>query len=137
MTKPDGTDFFVDNLIGNLGGTLAVANSATGGTYPPGSVISLIPTEIMVKHRQGWNPETNDWEFIELDFSGPEPKIASRGTTDVVNSYGDNCYNCHRLARPEWDLICGTGHGCAPLTAPREIILGLQINDPRCVRQDP
>ena len=29
--------FYVDNLLGNLDATLAVANSATGGTYPPGS----------------------------------------------------------------------------------------------------
>jgi hypothetical protein len=32
--------FYVDNLLGNLDATLAVANSATGGTYPPGSLRS-------------------------------------------------------------------------------------------------
>jgi hypothetical protein len=41
--------FYVDNLLGNLDATLAVANSATGGTYPPGSVIQLVPGEAMVK----------------------------------------------------------------------------------------
>ena len=48
--------FYVDNLLGNLDATLAVANSAAGGTYPPGSVIQLIPGEAMVNH---------DWEFFE------------------------------------------------------------------------
>src|SRR5215510_13152446 len=37
--------FYVDNLLGNLEATLAVANSATGGTYPAGTVIQLVPTE--------------------------------------------------------------------------------------------
>ena len=36
MTKVRG--FFVDNLLGDLEATLAVAK-ATGGTYPPGSLI--------------------------------------------------------------------------------------------------
>jgi hypothetical protein len=39
--------FYVDNLLGNLDATLAVANSATGGTYPAGTVIQLVPTEAM------------------------------------------------------------------------------------------
>ena len=34
--------FFVDNIAGNLEGTLAVANSPTGGVYPPGSVVQLV-----------------------------------------------------------------------------------------------
>src|SRR5262245_13415727 len=41
--------FYVDNVLGNLDATLAVANSATGGTYPAGTVIQLVPTEAMVK----------------------------------------------------------------------------------------
>jgi len=136
MTRADGGDFFVDNLLGNLDATLAVANSPTGGTYPPGSVVSLIPTEVMVKHNEGWNPETNDWEFIELNVSADGSEFAARGTTEVVNQFGGNCFDCHRLARPEWDLICGTDHGCAPLPVPRETILGMQAADPRCVRDD-
>ena len=35
--------FFVDNLTGDIDGTLAVANSSTGGVYPPGSVVQLVP----------------------------------------------------------------------------------------------
>jgi hypothetical protein len=33
--------FYVDNLRGDLRGTLAAANSPTGAVYPPGSVIQL------------------------------------------------------------------------------------------------
>ena len=36
--------FYVDNVLGNLDATLAVANSPTSGTYPPGTIIQLIPT---------------------------------------------------------------------------------------------
>ena len=48
--------FFVDNILGNLDETLAVANSSNGGNYPPGSLLTLIPSEAMIKHKQGWNP---------------------------------------------------------------------------------
>ena len=57
--------FYVENLLGNLDATLAVANSATGGTYPPGSVIQLVPGEAMVKRDKGFNAVTRDWEFFE------------------------------------------------------------------------
>ena len=57
--------FYVDNLLGNLDATLAVANSATGGTYPADSVIQLILGEAMVKRDKGFNPVTKDWEFFE------------------------------------------------------------------------
>lgn len=136
MTKPATGAFFVDNVLGNLEATLAVANSANGGSYPPGSVLSLIPTEVMLKHNQGWNPQTNDWEFIELAVSESGSEIAARGTTEVVNRFGGNCFGCHQLARPEWDFVCGTDHGCAPLTISRETILGIQNGDPRCRREN-
>ena len=45
--------FFVDNILDDLEGTLEVANSPAGGTYPPGSVVQLVPTEVMVKHKPG------------------------------------------------------------------------------------
>lgn len=135
MTKAVSGSFFVDNLLGDVEGTLAVANSETGGQYPPGSVISLIPTEVMVKHQPGWNAGTNDWEFIELTVDETGSAFAVRGTTEVVNRFGGNCFGCHQLARPEWDLICGTDHGCAPLPFTRETLMGIQNSDPRC-RQD-
>src|SRR5262249_37544753 len=71
--------FYVDNLLGNLDATLAVANSATGGPYPPGTVIQLVPTEAMVKRDKGFNPVTNDWEFFELDVSKDATEIRKRG----------------------------------------------------------
>ena len=125
-------EFFVSNLLGNLDETVAVASSDTGGKYPVGSMVSLIPSEVMVKHQDGWNPETNDWEFFELSVSEMGSKIAVRGTTEVVNQFGGNCFGCHTLARTEWDLICGTGHGCAPLPITREQIHAMQNSDPRC-----
>ncbi|MFN3162878.1 MAG: hypothetical protein ACE37N_05230 [Pseudohongiellaceae bacterium] len=136
MSKSASGTFFVANILGNLNATQAIADSESGGIYPPGSVISLIPTEVMVKHNEGWNPQTNDWEFIELNVSASGSEIAVRGTTDVVNRFGGNCFGCHQLARPEWDLICGTDHGCAPLPIDRETIIGIQNSDPRCVRED-
>ncbi len=45
--------FYVDNLRDDLEGTLAVANSEDGGVYPPGSVVQLLPTEVMIKHGKG------------------------------------------------------------------------------------
>jgi len=128
--------FFVDNVLGNLAATIAVANSDDGGQYPAGSIVSLIPTEVMLKHQQGWNPETNDWEFIELTVSDAGSAIKSRGTTEVINQFGGNCFDCHKLAKPEWDLVCGTGHGCAPLPITREIIMGIQQGDARCAKKD-
>src|SRR5262249_34294510 len=41
--------FYVDSLTGDLAGTLAAANAPNGAVYPPGSVVQLIPGEVMVK----------------------------------------------------------------------------------------
>lgn len=124
--------FFVDNLLDNLEGTLAVANSEDGGVYPPGSVIQLLPTEVMVKHPKGWNAGTRDWEFFELDVSAEGSTIRNRGFVDVINRFGGNCFACHVRARPEWDLICEKDHGCDPVPVTREKIFQLQQTDPRC-----
>jgi hypothetical protein len=124
--------FFVSNLLGKLDNTLKVANSPQGGVYPPGSVIQLVPTEVMVKHKSGWNPATKDWEFFELNVSGEGSKIKVRGATEVVNRFGGNCFGCHVAAKPQWDLICEKDHGCAPLPITTEVIQGIQKADPRC-----
>lgn len=136
MTRSSTGAFFVDNMLGDIDATVAVANSETGGEYPVGSLVSLIPTEVMIKHREGWNETTNDWEFFELTVSEEGSEIAVRGTTEVVNRFGGNCFGCHMLARSEWDLICGTGHGCAPLPIDRETIANMQNGNPRCIKQD-
>lgn len=128
--------FFVDNLLGDLQATLAVANSATGGTWPTGSVVQLVPTEVMVKQPEGTSPATNDWEFFELNVSAEGSEIVTRGFTDVVNRFGGNCLDCHIKAEPQWDMICETGHGCDPIPLTREMLTGIQQADPRCNRPD-
>lgn len=127
--------FFVDNLLGNLEATLAVAKAPEGGVYPPGSLVQLVPTEVMVKREAGWSPATGDWEFFELDVSMEGSSIRGRGTTDVINRFGGNCLDCHILAEAKWDMICETGHGCAPIPVTRRQITAIQNADPRCVKE--
>jgi hypothetical protein len=124
--------FFVGNLKGNLAGTLKVARSANGGVYPPGSVVQLVPTEVMVKQPKGFNEATHDWEFFELDVSKAGSKIRKRGFAEVVNRFGGNCFACHIKAAPQWDFICETGHGCDPIALTTPMIKALQHTDPRC-----
>ena len=124
--------FFVDNLLGDLDSTVAVAESTEGGVYPPGSVVQLVPTEVMVKHQPGWNAATRDWEFFELEVSGDGSKIMKRGFVDVVNKFGGNCFGCHVKAKPQFDLICEQDHGCDPIPVTREMIAQVQAADPRC-----
>lgn len=128
--------FFVDNLAGNLEGTLAVANSPTGGVYPPGSVVQLFPNEVMVKRETGFNPVTRDWEFFELDVSKEGSTIRKRGFADVKNRFGGNCFACHVQAKPEWDMICEKEHGCEKLPISDFAVKSLQNADPRCDNKD-
>lgn len=125
--------FFVDNLLGDLEATIAVAESPGGGVYPPGSVVQLVPTEVMVKHPPGWNAATRDWEFFELDVSAAGSSIRNRGFVDVVNKFGGNCFGCHVKAEPQFDLICEQDHGCDPIPITREMIADIQAADPRCI----
>jgi hypothetical protein len=124
--------FFVDNLLGNVSGTVAIAQSEHGGVYPPGSVVQLVPGEVMVKHEPGFNAVTRDWEFFELDTAATGSTIRKRGVGDVVNRFGGNCFGCHVKARPEFDLICENDHGCDPIPITREQIAKIQEADPRC-----
>lgn len=127
--------FYVDNLLGDLEATIAVAESTEGGIYPPGSVVQLVPTEVMVKHPPGFNAATRDWEFFELDVSAEGSSIRNRGFVDVVNKFGGNCFGCHIKAEPQFDLICEQEHGCDPIPVTREMIAGIQAADPRCVEE--
>ena len=126
--------FYVDNLHGEeaLTGTLAVAHSETGGVYPPGSLVQLVPTEVMVKREPGFSEATADWEFFELDVTAQGSTIRARGTADVVNRFGGNCLDCHAKARPEWDLICEQTHGCDPIPLTPVMVKAIQKTDPRC-----
>ena len=129
--------FYVDNLSGNLKGTVQIAESKTGGVYPVGSVIQLVPTEVMVKREKGFNAATHDWEFFELDVSPGGSRIRTRGFVSVVNRFGGNCFTCHVRARPEWDLVCDTTHGCDPIPITIAMSGALQRTDPRCRHQGP
>ena len=124
--------FFVGNLLGKVEETLAAAKQPAGAPYPPGSIVQLIPAEAMVKHHKGWNSKTNDWEFFELVVTEEGAKIKVRGSTQVVNKFGGNCFECHQMAKPQWDFICEEGHGCEPLPIPDFLIRWTQRNDPRC-----
>jgi len=124
--------YFVANLIGDIDATLAAANSADGGQYPPGSVVQLVPGEAMVKHYPGYNAATNDWEFFELDVKPGQPtKIRVRGTTEVVNQFGGNCLSCHAPA-VKFDMICEQTHGCLPIPVTPVMARAIQKTDPRC-----
>lgn len=124
--------FYVDNIAGDLEGTLAVARSEAGGVYPPGSVVQLFPNEVMVKREKGFSPITKDWEFFELDVDKNGSAIRKRGFADVVNRFDGNCFACHIRAKPEWDMICESEHGCEALPIGRLAIEALQNTDPRC-----
>jgi len=86
----------------------------------------------MVKRRSGWNRATHDWEFFFLKTTPAGTEIVTRGARLVVNRFGGNCFACHVQARPEWDSVCETDHGCAPIPVTRAMSGALQRTDPRC-----
>ncbi len=128
--------FYVDNLLGNVAGTVAVA-TADKGEYPEGSVLQLMPNEVMIKHEKGFNPETRDWEFFYIDVDANGSKIFARGFADVNNRLGQNCFACHSQAKPEFDFVCEQDHGCAPIPITPAMFDALQRTDPRCKGQKP
>lgn len=128
--------FYVDNLLGNLQGTVDVAEKGRGD-YPEGSVVQLVPTEVMIKQQKGFNPMTRDWEFFAIDVSKDGSTIYQRGFEKVNNRFGLNCFACHQQAREEFDLICEQDHGCAPIPVTRPMFRALQKTDPRCRNQQP
>lgn len=124
--------FYVDNLLGDKVGTLAAANAPKGAIYPPGSVVQLVPTEVMVKREPGFSPATGDWEFFELEVSAQGSKILKRGFAEVNNRFGKNCFACHAPAREPWDFVCESNHGCEPIPIDHKMTGALQRSDPRC-----
>ena len=123
--------FFVDNLLGNLDATVKVANAGSGD-YPPGSVLQVMPNEVMVKHNAGYSPATRDWEFFWIDITKEGQKIFTRGFAEVNNRLGLNCFACHVKAKPEFDFVCELDHGCDPIPVTREMFGALQRTDARC-----
>jgi hypothetical protein len=128
--------FYVANALGDLEGTLKIANNPGSGDYPVGSVLQLVPGEVMVKREAGYSAASRDWEFIELDVSPQGSKIRVRGTTEAVNRFGGNCLTCHIKARPEFDLVCDQTHGCDPIPISRVMAQAIQNTDPRCAKID-
>jgi len=118
------------------------------GRYPVGTIIQLIPFEVMVKHRRKVFPETGGWEFLTLqgfkrfqldvDPDTGNPIIDAQGTTDVTNFAGGNCLTCHSKAGKTFDLVCERNHGCDSLGAllsgfTAEDFTNLALGgDPRC-----
>ena len=127
--------FYVDNLLGNVASTVAVANAGTGD-YPAGSVVQVMPNEVMVKHEKGFSPATRDWEFFWIDLDKDGAKIFTRGFAEVNNRLNLNCFACHVKARPEHDFICETDHGCDPIPVTKAMFGALQRTDPRCPGSD-
>lgn len=124
--------FYVDNLLGDIESTLEAANAPEGAVYPAGSVVQLVPTEVMVKREYGTSPATGDWEFFELEVNEKGSKIAKRGFVDVMNRFDGNCFTCHAPAREKWDFICESDHGCDPIPIDHKMTGALQRSDPRC-----
>jgi hypothetical protein len=124
--------FYVDNLLGDIEGTLAAANAPEGAVYPTGSVVQLVPTEVMVKREPGTFAATGDWEFFELQVDEDGSTIAKRGFVDVMNRFDGNCFACHAPAKEKWDFICESGHGCDPIPIDHKMTGALQRSDPRC-----
>jgi hypothetical protein len=126
--------FFVDNLAGNLTGTVDVAKAGKG-QFPEGTVLQLIPNEAMIKQQKGFSPGTNDWEFFALDTDKNGTKIVSQGAEEVNNFLGLNCFECHKAARAEFDLVCEQDHGCDPLPLTRQMFHAIQHTDLRCPQE--
>jgi hypothetical protein len=131
----DGTlvqRFYITNRYGDLGNAEEVANSPTGGTYPLGTIIQLLPGEAMVKRYAGYSADTSDWEFFFLNVTATGSEIKAKGTKNVVNGFGLNCFDCHAKAEPQFDFVCSKTHGCDPLPFSDDQIASLQSLDARC-----
>jgi hypothetical protein len=130
------------NTLGHDAEMLATARSATGGTYPVGTIVQLNPLEAMVKRGQGFDATSNDWEFFL--FNGPPDggtgvSIANRGGGASVSNARGTCLSCHMPAQTPFDLVCGdpveggptTAHGCVPLAVDPAVLIARP--DPKCM----
>ncbi len=124
-------DFFVTNALGMTDEAVAVAESPTGGVYPVGTIIQLVPQEAMVKRRAGYDPEFADWEFFVLEPTPEGTVITTRGGSEVLNRFGGSCAACHAKAEVEFDMVCEEDHGCDPLPIGQDMFDTLRAADPR------
>ncbi|HEY4220524.1 MAG TPA: hypothetical protein VGO62_04260 [Myxococcota bacterium] len=107
------SDDFYWGSIGHGDDVVALAKSKQPGTYPVGTVVSLMPGEAMVKRGEGFSSDTNDWEFLQFDLDSGRTIITNRGTTEVAN-IGGTCISCHAPAK-DFDLVCNTNSKCPQL----------------------
>lgn len=122
----------ITNKLGHLAEAVPVAGSVDGGVFPVGTVLQIVPGEAMVKRRAGFSAVTRDWEFFLLTASASGTTIVQRGTTNVANTFGGPCINCHSAAGVQFDLVCGETHGCNPIPFTATQLASLQASDPRC-----
>ncbi len=108
-------------------------NSVSDKEYPVGTFLQLLPNEAMVKHARQNFPETNGWEFFDLNLSAQGTKIKTRGE-QTVNFQGVKCFSCHQPAI-KYDFVCERTHGCAPVPLDDQKIAELQAADPRCAKK--
>jgi hypothetical protein len=129
--------FYVDNLLGHVEETVKVAKAGKG-EFPVGSVLQLMPNEVMVKQQKGYSPITKDWEFFWIDVDKNGQKIFTRGFAEVNNRLGLNCFACHVKSSAEHDMLCGQGsaNGCDPIPITKAMFEALQRTDPRCEGSD-
>ncbi len=122
---------YVDNKLGHLAEAVEAAKSGTPGVhYPLGTVIRLFPLEAMVKRGGSAFAATRGWEMFKLKLANGKADIAERGGVELKNAAGA-CFGCHSAAQ-DFDLVCGTTHGCAPLGVSEDTIGVLQDADPSC-----
>lgn len=122
--------FYVANRLGKLDQAVAVAKAnSKGSVYPLGTIIRLFPLEAMVKRGAGFEA-TGGWEMFKLTSKDDKLSIVQRGGTEVSNGSGP-CIGCHNPAK-DYDFVCSTDHGCAPIPVTDELATVLQDTDPLC-----
>jgi hypothetical protein len=99
--------FFVDNLLGHLDEAVAIAEANEGGDYPVGTILQLIPTEVMVKRAAGFSPETQDWEFLFVEVTAEGTTILDRVAADERAHHLDVVHRVDQLG----EAGVGPDHG--------------------------
>lgn len=130
---PKVLGFRITNIMGHEDEAVAVAEAGTG-KYPVGTIIQHLPTEAMVKHKDGFSPETRDWEFFLLAINSGTTMITTQGTTDIT-TMGNTCASCHDDATEEYDFVLNTYQADGNMLAfdfPDSMLDSQIASDPRC-----
>jgi hypothetical protein len=127
-----------------------LAKGKPGRRYPVGTIIELVPPiragsrvifgEASVKRGGSFNRAGNGWEFFLLNIRPDgSTEVADHGAERIANTSlplpvaPPPCQTCHSAAK-KFDLVCESGHGCAPLPINLDatLIEALQTTDARC-----